>query len=133
MSSNPQQVLQQTRTIALVGISSKPERASYRVAEYLIKAGYTVYPVNPQYQEVLGLTCYPNLTELPESIDLVDVFRKAEDCLPVAEEAVKIGAKALWLQLGISNDECRALAEKNGLAYVEDKCTKIEHAQLNQS
>ncbi|SFX70668.1 CoA-binding protein [Marinospirillum alkaliphilum] len=133
MDTNPQELLRTIRSIAIVGISNKPERASYRVAAYLKEAGYKVFPVNPQYQEVLGMTCYANLTELPESVDLVDVFRKAEDCLPVAEEAVRVGAKALWLQLGISNPACRALAEKHGLAYVEDKCTKIEHAQLNQS
>ncbi|WP_404414993.1 CoA-binding protein [Marinospirillum sp.] len=133
MSTNPQDILRQSKNLAIVGISDKPDRASYRVAAYLKEAGYHLYPVNPRLDEVLGLTCYPSLAAIPDPIDLVDVFRKSEDCLPIAEEAVKIGAKALWLQLGIRNAECRALAETEGLDYVEDHCTKIEHGQLNQS
>ncbi|MDR9469180.1 CoA-binding protein [Marinospirillum sp.] len=133
MNSNPQDILRQSKNLAIVGISDKPDRASYRVAAYLKEAGYHLYPVNPRLDEVLGLTCYPSLAAIPDPIDLVDVFRKSEDCLPIAEEAVKIGAKALWLQLSIRNAECRALAEAEGLDYVEDHCTKIEHSQLNQS
>lgn len=130
MSTNPQTLLQQSKTIAIVGISNKPDRASYQVAAYLKDAGYTLYPVNPILKEVLGLPCYPSLADLPGPVDVVDVFRKAEDCLPIAEEAVRIGAKALWLQLGISNPACRALAEQHGLDYVEDHCMKIEHQKL---
>lgn len=130
MSTNPQTLLKQIKTIAIVGISNKPDRASYQVAAYLKDAGYTLYPVNPILKEVLGLPCYPSLADLPGPVDAVDVFRKAEDCLPIAEEAIRIGAKALWLQLGISNPACRELAEKNGLDYVEDRCMKIEHQKL---
>ncbi|SFC26370.1 hypothetical protein SAMN05660443_1972 [Marinospirillum celere] len=133
MLPSPQDILKNTKTLAIVGISNKPERASYQVAAYLQAAGYQIFPINPGLREVLGLTCYPSLSALPGPVDLVNVFRKAEDCLPIAEEAAKIGAKALWLQLGISNTECQQLAEKQGMAYVENKCTKIEHAQLNQS
>jgi predicted CoA-binding protein len=133
MNTNPQDILRQTKNLAIVGISDKTDRASYKVAAYLKDAGYNIYPVNPKLDEVLGLTCYSSLTDIPDPIDLVDVFRKSDDCLPIAEEAVKIGAKGLWLQLGISNSDCRELAEKHNLDYVEDHCTKIEHGQLNQS
>ncbi|WP_114417022.1 CoA-binding protein [Marinospirillum perlucidum] len=133
MSTNPQDILREAKNLAIVGVSDKPDRASYKVAAYLKEAGYTIFPVNPRLQEVLGLTCYPSLDAIPEPVDLVDIFRKSEDCLPIAEEAVRIGAKGIWLQLGISNSECRQLAEKEGLDYVEDRCTKIEHGQLNQS
>lgn len=130
MNTTAQKLIQDTKTIAIVGISNKEDRASNRVACYLQNAGYKLFFVNPQYTEVLGQPCYPNLSALPEPVEMVDIFRKAEDCLPIAEEAVKIGAKSIWLQLGISNADCRALAEKHGLAYVEDKCTKIEHSNL---
>lgn len=130
MNITPQQVLQDTKSIALVGISAKEDRPSNRVAKYLIDAGYQLFFVNPQYTEVLGQPCYPSLSDLPQKVDMVDVFRRSEDCLPVAEEAVKIGAKILWLQQGITNADCKKLAEDNGLIYVEDKCTKIEHAAI---
>jgi len=133
MSTHPQDILRQSKNLAIVGISDKPDRASYQVAAYLKGAGYNIYPVNPRLDQVLGLTCYPSLTAIPDPIDLVDVFRKSEDCPPIAEEAIQIGAKALWLQLGIRSAECRALAEAAGLGYVEDRCTKIEQSQLNQS
>lgn len=130
MNITPQQLLQDTKSIALVGISVKEDRPSNRVAKYLIDAGYELFFVNPQYTEVLGRPCYPSLSDLPQKVDMVDVFRRSEDCLPVAEEAVKIGAKSLWLQQGITNADCKKLAEENGLIYVEDLCTKIEHAAI---
>lgn len=130
MNITPQQLLQDTKSIALVGISVKEDRPSNRVAKYLIDAGYELFFVNPQYTEVLGRPCYPSLSDLPQKVDMVDVFRRSEDCLPVAEEAVKIGAKSLWLQQGITNADCKKLAEANGLIYVEDLCTKIEHAAI---
>lgn len=130
MNTTAQKLMQDTKTIALVGVSNKPDRASNRVAVYLKNAGYTLYFVNPQYEEVLGQPCYPSLSDIPDPVEMVDIFRKSEDCLPVVEEAIKIGAKSIWLQLGISNAECRALAEKNGIPYVENLCTKIEHANL---
>lgn len=130
MNITPQQLLQDTKSIALVGISVKEDRPSNRVAKYLIDAGYELFFVNPQYTEVLGRPCYPSLSDLPQKVDMVDVFRRSEDCLPIAEEAVKIGAKSLWLQQGITNAACKKLAEANELIYVEDKCTKIEHAAI---
>ncbi|GLR63531.1 CoA-binding protein [Marinospirillum insulare] len=131
MNTTAQKLMQDTKTIALVGISNKPDRASHRVAVYLMNAGYQLYFVNPQYKEVLGQPCYASLSDIPDPVEMVDIFRKAEDCLPVAEEAVKIGAQSIWLQLGISNPDCKALAEKHGIAYVEDACTKIVHSELS--
>lgn len=130
MNITPQQLLQDTKSIALVGISVKEDRPSNRVAKYLIDAGYELFFVNPQYTEVLGRPCYPSLSDLPQKVDMVDVFRRSEDCLPIAEEAVKIGAKSLWLQQGITNADCKKLAKANGLIYVENLCTKIEHAAI---
>lgn len=131
MNTIAEKLMQDTKTIALVGISNKPDRASHRVAVYLMNAGYTLHFVNPQYTEVLGQPCYATLSDIPVPVEMVDIFRKAEDCLPIAEEAVKIGAKSIWLQLGISNADCKALAEKNGITYVEDQCTKIVHANMS--
>lgn len=131
MNTTAQKLMQDTKTIAIVGVSNKPDRASNRVACYLRDAGYKLYFVNPQYKEVLGQPCYASLSDIPDPVEMVDIFRRAEDCLPVVEEAVKIGAKSIWLQLGISNPDCKALAEKHGITYVEDKCTKIEHANIS--
>ena len=117
------------RTIAVVGVSPKPERASHDVARYLLDQGYKIIPVNPVQEEILGLKCYPNLSAIPEPVDLVDVFRRPEHCPPIAEEAVTIGAKALWLQLGIANDDAARLASDGGLLVVMDRCIKIEHSR----
>ena len=116
-------------TIAVVGLSPKPERASHDVARYLLDQGYKIIPVNPVQEEILGLKCYPDLSAIPEPVDLVDVFRRPEHCAAIAEEAVTIGAKALWLQLGIANDEAARLASDGGLLVVMDHCIKIEHAR----
>ncbi|MCH7851153.1 MAG: CoA-binding protein [Candidatus Marinimicrobia bacterium] len=116
-------------TIAVVGLSPKPERASHDVARYLLDQGYKIIPVNPVQEQILGLKCYPDLSAIPEPVDLVNVFRRPEHCPPIAEEAVAIGAKALWLQLGIANDEAARLASDGGLLVVMDHCIKIEHAR----
>ncbi len=131
MNTTAQKLMQETKTIALVGISEKPDRPSNRVAVYLKNAGYTLYFVNPQYKEVLGQPCYASLSDIPVPVEMVDIFRKSEDCLPIAKEAVKIGATSIWLQQGISNADCKALAEENGIAYVENLCTKIVHSELS--
>lgn len=123
-------LLQQTRTIAVVGMSANPERASNEVAQYLRAAGYTIIPVNPACAEILGEKCYPSLREVPVPIDLVDVFRKPEDVMPVVEDAIAVGAKAVWLQLGVIATEAAARAEAAGLTVVMDHCTKIEHRRL---
>jgi predicted CoA-binding protein len=118
------------KNIAVVGLSSKPERPSYGVAAYMQRHGYNIIPVNPTEEEVLGQKCYPSLTDIPSEIeiDVVDVFRRAEETPPVIDEAIARGVKAVWLQLGIANAEARQKAEAAGLLYVENKCIKIEHA-----
>ncbi|MDR1855327.1 MAG: CoA-binding protein [Azoarcus sp.] len=128
--SDLRQLLSNSRVIAVVGLSDNPQRPSNRVAAYLIEAGYTVVPVNPARAEILGLKCYPNLRAVPERIDIVDVFRRSEDVLPVAEEAVAVGAGALWLQEGVISPEAVALAEAAGLKAVMDRCTAAEHMRL---
>ena len=110
------------RTIAVVGCSPKPERASHFVAAYLQEQGYRIIPVNPGHAEILGEKCYPSLSDVPEPIDVVDVFRQPELVLPVIEEAIKVGAKAVWLQDGVTHPEGEALARKKGLLVVSDDC-----------
>jgi predicted CoA-binding protein len=125
------EILAETRTIALVGASPKPWRPSHGVMRYLLEQGYRVIPVRPAGPaEILGVPRAASLRELPEPVDLVDVFRRAEFCATIAEEAVETGARALWLQLGIVSPEARAIAEAGGLEYVEDACTAIVHRQL---
>jgi uncharacterized protein len=125
-------ILSQTRTIAVVGLSSKPHRDSHGVARYLQHQGYKVVPVNPNEPEVLGETAYPSLLDVPTevAIDIVDVFRKAEETPPVAEQAVSIGARVLWLQEGIVSDKARRIAEEGGLTVVMDLCIRTTRARL---
>lgn len=123
-------VLKECRTIAVVGLSADWNRPSYFVAKYMQQRGYRIIPVNPKYPEILGEKCYPDLRSIPEKVDMVDVFRKPQDCAPIAREAVAIGAKVLWLQLGVVNEEARQIAEAAGLTVIEDRCVKIEHAQF---
>ena len=124
------ELLQETKIIAVVGLSDKPSRPSYGVAQYMQSHGYRITPVNPSCEEILGEKCYPDLKSIPFAIDMVNVFRKSEDCLPIAHEAVEIGAKSLWLQLGVINAEAVAYAKEHGLAAIMDKCLKIEHMRL---
>jgi predicted CoA-binding protein len=124
-------ILVNAKTIAMVGASSNPDRPSYEVMQVLQKAGYHVIPVNPNETEVLGEKAYASLSDIPEPVDIVDVFRRAESTPPVAEEAVKIGAKVLWLQLGIINEEAAEIARKGGLQVVMDRCIKVMHRKLN--
>jgi hypothetical protein len=122
--------MREARTIAVVGASPDPSRTSYRVMRYLQDAGYRCIPVNPNTGEVLGERCYPTLADVPEAVDFVDVFRRPEYCAAVAEDAVAIGARALWLQLGIRNADARRIAVEAGLDYVEDACTLVVHRRL---
>lgn len=115
------------KTIAVVGLSPNTARASNAVSLYLLAHGYRIIPVNPGQDEILGLKSYPALRDIPEPIDLVNVFRRPEYTPQVAQGAVDIGAKALWLQLGIVNDEAVAIAEAAGLLAVQDRCMRIEH------
>ncbi|MDN5630410.1 MULTISPECIES: CoA-binding protein [Kocuria] len=125
-------ILRSTRSVAIVGMSNKPSRASYFVATYLRSSSpYRVYFVNPVLDEVFGEKVYPSLADLPETPDLVDVFRKDADLPGVAQEAVDVGAKTLWLQLGSWNEEAARIAEDAGLNVVMDRCVKIEHARFH--
>lgn len=123
-------VLRESRTIAVVGLSAEWNRPSYFAAKYMQVHGYTIVPVNPKYQEILGEKCYPDLASIPFPVDMVDVFRKPQDCVPIAQAAVAIGAKTLWLQIGVINDEAKDLAQAAGLTVVMDRCVKIEYARL---
>ena len=126
----PGEILAETRAIALVGASPKPERPSNSVMRYLLAEGYRVIPVRPHRTEILGIPCVDSVTDIEEPVDLVDVFRRAEFCPEVAEQAAAAGAKALWLQLGIVSPESRAIAERAGMDYVENACTAIVHRLL---
>jgi len=123
-------VFRDCRTLAIVGLSADWFRPSNFAAKYMQEHGYKVIPVNPKYGEILGEKCYPDLKSIPEPVDLVDVFRKPADCLPIAEDAVAIGAKVLWLQIGVINEAAKRLAEAAGLTVVMDRCVKIEYARL---
>lgn len=123
-------LLEDTRTIAVVGLSPSPHRPSNEVARYLRAAGYTIIPVNPACDEVLGEKCYPSLREVPGPIDMVDVFRRPEDVMAVVEDAIAVGARSLWLQLGVIAPEAAQRAAEAGLKVVMDRCSKIEHAVL---
>jgi len=123
-------ILATSRTIAVVGISAQWHRPSYFVGKYLLAHGYRMVPVNPRYPEVLGQTCYPSLHDIPFPVDMVDIFRRSEEVASVAQEAVEVGAKVLWQQLGVVNTEAHALARAHGLDAVMDRCVKIEHARI---
>ena len=126
------QILDRTQSIAVVGASSNPSRASNFVMTYLASSvcDYDLYPVNPGETEINGITCYPSLEALPVVPDMVDVFRKPDDCPDIARQAVAIGATTLWLQLGIMSPEAAAIAADAGVQVVMDRCTKIEHARF---
>ena len=123
-------ILKSNRVIAVVGLSANWWRPSYFVAKYLQDHGYRVIPVNPAYQEVLGEKCYASLKDVPEKIDMVDCFRKAEEIPALAEEAIAIGAKCLWMQLGVVNEAAAARAREAGMDVIMDRCVKIEHGRL---
>lgn len=115
------ELLKEARVIAMVGLSPDESKASNRVAQYLTSKGYRVIPVNPGYDEILGEKSYKALKDIPEKIDIVDVFMRADKLLPVAEEAVAIRPRAIWLQLGIVNEDARRLVEENGISFVQDR------------
>lgn len=122
-----QQILQKCHTIAVVGLSANPLRPSYEIAEFMQRRGYQIVPVNPHEVEVLGEPCYARLEDIPEKVDCVNVFRQPEHVPAIVESAISIGAKAVWLQLGISHDEAIARAQAAGLLAVQDRCLLIEH------
>lgn len=123
-------ILKDNHVIAMVGLSANWYRPSFFAAKYMLDHGYRVIPVNPSYKEVLGQKCYPALRDIPEKVDIVDCFRKSEDIGPLAEDAIAMGAKVLWMQIGVINDAAAAMARKAGLDVVMDRCVKIEYARL---
>ena len=123
-------ILRDSRVLAVVGLSADWYRPSYFAAKYMQEHGYRVIPVNPKYQTILGERCYKSLRDIPEKVDLVDIFRKTQDVMPIAEEAIAIGAKVLWQQLGVKNEAAAARAQAAGLETVMDRCVKIEHGRL---
>ncbi|HET6287313.1 MAG TPA: CoA-binding protein [Amycolatopsis sp.] len=133
MTDRATEILAGSKTIAVVGLSRDPAKPSHGVAAVLQEHGFRIIPVHPSADELLGERVYRSLTDIPEPVDLVDVFRPSEDTPPIAEQAVAIGAKALWLQQGIVSAESRRIAEEGGLAYVEDRCTAVVRAIANLS
>jgi uncharacterized protein len=124
------ELLEGSRTIAVVGLSPDESKASNRVARYLIDAGYNIIPVNPGYSEILGMKSLAGLPDIAEPVDIVDIFMRSENLLPVVEEAIKLKPRAIWLQLGIVNEEAKRLAEAAGITFFQDVCIKMEHSRL---
>ena len=123
-------IMKESRVIAVVGLSADWYRPSYFAAKYMQEHGYRIIPVNPKHPSILGETCYRSLREVPERVDIVDVFRKSQDVMPIAEDAIAIRAKVLWQQLGVRNEAAAAKARAAGLEAVLDRCVKIEHGRL---
>jgi predicted CoA-binding protein len=132
-TTEPETIVKEAKSIAVVGASNDPEKDSHEVASYLKEQGYRVIPVNPTEEEVLGERAYDTVDEIPEQVDVVDVFLPAEKTPEIAEDAVRAGAKVLWLQEGIENEEARRIAEEGGLTYVEDRCMRKTHESLQKS
>ncbi len=127
-----EQIIDEASVIAVVGLSPKTERPSNMVARYLIDTGFKVIPVNPGQSEVLGEKCYPSVLDVPEEIDIVNIFRKSEDVGPIAKQAIAKGCKTIWMQQGIVNHEAAAMAREHGIKVVMDRCIKIDHSNLTQ-
>jgi uncharacterized protein len=125
-------ILKTFRVVAVVGISANQERASYSVAKYLQENGYRVIPVNPSMKEVLGEVCYPDLLSIPDKVEIVDIFRRPEDVPQVVEQAIKIGAKAVWMQEGVVNELGASSAKEAGLLVVMDRCMKKAHRLISE-
>ncbi|HET7404035.1 MAG TPA: CoA-binding protein [Usitatibacter sp.] len=129
-SGKTRRILRENRTIAVVGLSAHWHRPSYFAAKYMQEHGYRVIPVNPMYDTILGEKCFKSLRDIPGPVDIVDCFRKSAEIPAIAEDAIAIGAKVLWMQLGVANAEARRRAEAAGLEVVEDRCVKIEHGRF---
>ena len=128
--SQEEEILDTYRTVAIVGLSAEAERPSFRVASYLKEQGYRVIPVNPKFSQILGEACYPDLASIREPVDVVDIFRRAEDTPAIVEQAIDIGAKVIWMQEGVVNETAAARAREAGLTVVMDKCMRKEHLKL---
>jgi hypothetical protein len=122
-----ERILRPPKTIAVVGLSDKPDRESHEIASYLQQQGYRIIPVNPRIKETLGEKAYPSLRDVPERVDIVQIFRRSEEVLPVVEEAIAIGTPVVWMQLGIVNEEAAARAKAAGLTVVMDACLRSAH------
>jgi len=120
-------ILTKSRNIAIVGLSPKENRPSYQVAVYLQEAGYTIIPVNPGHESILGESCYPDLQTIPAKVDVVNIFRRSDHVVPIVQDAVKIGAAVIWMQLGIVNTHAAEIAEQAGMTVVMNRCIKIDH------
>lgn len=128
------EILESFRHVAVVGVSEKRERPSHNVTKYLIHAGYTIYPVNPNLGSVFGITCYPSLPDIPDDarrkIEIVNIFRKSEEVGPIVDQAIEIGVKAVWMQLGVTNEKAARKVQEAGLAVIQNRCMAIEHKRL---
>ncbi len=124
------QILKEAKSIAVVGASPNPWRDSGTIAQFLREKGYTVFPVNPKYDEVLGHKCFPSLTSIEQPVDIVDIFRRSEEVPPVVDEAIHIGARTVWMQLGVVSPEAAARAEEGGLRVIMDRCIAIDYRRL---
>ena len=132
MTNNSKDILSKYKKIAMIGVSNDPTKASTIVMKYMQKYGYKIYPVNPKAkgQKILGEEVFEKITDIKDQVDIVDVFRPSNEVRAIAEDTIKIGAKVLWLQLGIKNDEAKQLVESKNIQYVENKCTKMEYQTL---
>ena len=126
-------ILNEYRTVAIVGLSPDPSRPSHRVAKYLDRHGFRVIPVNPDAQEILGKRSYPDMSSVPEPIEIVDIFRRSEEVVPIVDEAIKIGAKVVWMQEGVINEKAASMARDAGLLVVMDRCMFKEHQRLSKN
>ena len=127
------EIVENYKVVAVVGLSPKPDRPSYRVAEYLKQHGYRIIPVNPGQREILGEKCYPSLKDIPFPVEVADIFRNVEAIPAIVDEAIEVGAKAVWMQLGLVEPESARKAREAGLQVVMDRCLKVEHARLAES
>ena len=123
-------ILKENKSIAVVGLSANWNRPSFFASKYMQQKGYKIIPVNPRYSQILGEKCYKSLLDIEEKVDIVDCFRKSDDILPIATDAIKIKARVLWMQLSVFNEDAAILSRNAGLKVVQDRCVKIEHARL---
>lgn len=130
LSERTRDILNQYRRIAMVGVSGNPTRASYRAMVHMLSKGYTVHPVNPRYEQILGIPCYEKLLDIDSPVDIVDVFRNPDTVLPLVNEAKAVKAKVFWMQIGVINEEAAAKAAAAGMDVVMDRCVKIEHCRF---
>ena len=130
LSERTRDILVRHRRIAMVGVSANPTRASYRAMVHMLSKGYTVYPVNPGSEQVLGVRCYHSLADISAPVDIVDIFRRGDTVLPLVDEARAIGAKVFWMQIGVINEEAAKRAAQQGMEVVVDRCVKIEHCRF---